>query len=45
MFIMFLHVLTTSLGTLPKFFNSHNDPKKGIKSNQRVIKQDQICTR
>lgn len=29
--------LTTDLGTLPKFLNSHNDPKKEIMSNQRWL--------
>lgn len=38
-------VLTADLGTLPEFFNSHKDPKKGIMTHQRMIKQDQICTR
>lgn len=34
------HVLTTDLGIPPKFFplNSYKDSKKGIMSNQKVIK-------
>lgn len=35
MFIIYLALLTTDLGALPKFSNSHKDPKKGIMSHQR----------
>lgn len=43
--VFYVSGIGTYLGTLPEFFILTNDPKKGIMSNQRVIKQDEICTR